>query len=580
MKLTGSEIIIQVLKMHGIDVVAGIPGGYILPFYDTLAKSGIRHVLVRHEQAAGFVAQGIARTTGKPAVCLATSGPGAINLLTSVADARCDSVPIIAITGQVPTSFIGTDSFQEGDTFGLSMPITKHSAMIKRVEDVLETVLSAFEIAASGRPGPVLIDVPRDVQVAQLDVTDAELSAARKRIADFDRFAEGRRNLFRTKSGDYDALVAQFADVLAGAKQPVLYIGGGAQSPEAAAAIASFRAAYTAPVVTSLMGVGVTESAESLGMVGMHGSYAANRAMHDADCVFVLGARFDDRAAGVSSQFCPNAKILHIDVDAAEIGKILPPFASLVYDVQTALPAVTAAVQAAVAGGETAQVREAWYRDMQALKAETDNLLVGRRTESALPNPRAFIAGVPAFAEQCGLSARDIIVTTDVGQHQMWTAQCYPFVRPRQLLTSGSPGTMGFGLPTAEGAALANPGKRVICFSGDGSILMNVQELATLAEQQLDVTVIVLENGTLGMVRQQQKFLFEKNYSASVFMQNPDFVAVARGFGLRAADANAESDWHKTAFAKGPCLVRLRIDADEDVLPFVVAGHANIDSLR
>lgn len=583
MKLTGSEIIIKVLRMHGIDVVAGIPGGYILPFYDTLAKSGIKHVLVRHEQAAGFVAQGIARTTGKPAVCIATSGPGAINLLTSVADARCDSIPIIAITGQVPTSFIGTDSFQEGDTFGLSMPITKHSAMIKRVEDVLETVLSAFEIASSGRPGPVLIDVPKDVQTAQIDISDAEFAAAEKRIADFNRFAEGRRNLFRTTASEKDTLVQTFADVLVKAKKPVLYIGGGAQSPEAQNAIAAFRAAYKAPVVTSLMGIGVVPTADSLGMVGMHGSYCANVAMHDADCVFVLGARFDDRAAGVSEQFCPNAKILHIDVDAAEIGKILPPYASLVYDVQTALPAVTAALKASLANpscADSASARDSWNADMSALKASVDNTAVGRRADAALPNPRAFIADVPAQAAKSGIAADDIIVATDVGQHQMWTAQCYPFTHARQLLTSGSLGTMGFGLPTAVGAALANPGKRIVCFSGDGSILMNVQELATLAEQQLDVTVVVLENGTLGMVRQQQKYLFKSNYSASEFMQNPDFVAVARGFGIRAVDANEDADWHKAAFEKGPCLVRVRIDREEDVLPFVVAGHANIDSLR
>ncbi|MCR5724041.1 MAG: biosynthetic-type acetolactate synthase large subunit [Treponema sp.] len=601
MKLTGSEIIIKVLKMHHIDTVAGIPGGYILPFYDALSRSGITHVLVRHEQAAGFVAQGMARTTGKPAVCLVTSGPGAINLLTAVADARCDSIPIIAISGQVNTSLIGTDAFQEGDTFGLSMPITKHSAMVKNPEELLETMLSAFEIAVSGRPGPVLIDVPKDVQTAVIEVSEDAFARAEKRIADFDRFAHGRRNLFRTQKHEFDALVAMFASTLVKAKKPVLYIGGGAQSPEAAAAVAAFRAAYKVPVVTSLMGIGVVPAEETLGMVGMHGSYCANRAMHDADLVFALGARFDDRAAGVCAEFCPNAKILHIDVDACEIGKILPPFASLVYDVETALPAVTAALcvagsEKSGAGSSTAsgtaagnagaekdeasRARESWFSEMNALKSQVDNAFVGRVKEASLPNPRAFIAELPAAAAKYGIKADDILVTTDVGQHQMWTAQCYPFTRARQLLTSGSLGTMGFGLPAAVGAALANPKKRVVCFSGDGSILMNIQELATLAEQNLNVTVIVFENGVLGMVRQQQKYLFKKTYSASEFMQNPDFVAVAKGFGIRAVDANEDDDWAKTAFADGPCLVRLRIDAEEDVLPFVVAGHANIDSIR
>ena len=580
MKLTGSEIIIKVLKMHHIDTVAGIPGGYILPFYDALSRSGIKHVLVRHEQAAGFVAQGMARTTGKPAVALVTSGPGAINLLTAVADARCDSIPIIAITGQVNTSLIGTDAFQEGDTFGLSMPITKHSAMFKNPAELLETMLAAFEIAVSGRPGPVLIDVPKDVQTAVVELPDDAFEQAEKRIADFDRFAHGRRNLFRTQKKEFDTLVARFADALVKAKKPVLYIGGGAQSPEAAKAVAAFRAAYKAPVVTSLMGIGVVPSAETLGMVGMHGSYCANRAMHDADLVFALGARFDDRAAGVCAEFCPNAKILHIDVDAAEIGKILPPFASLVYDVETALPAVTEALQAAAGGADAASARESWVSEMNALKAQVDASFVGRVADCPLPNPRAFIADFPSLAAACGIKADDIIVTTDVGQHQMWTAQCYPVTHARQLLTSGSLGTMGFGLPAAVGAALANPAKRVVCFSGDGSILMNIQELATLSEQKLNVTVVVLENGVLGMVRQQQKYLFKKTYSASEFLQNPDFVAVAKGFGIRAVDANEDADWAKSAFADGPCLVRLRIDAEEDVLPFVVAGHANIDSIR
>lgn len=576
MKLTGSEIIIKVLQLHGIDTVAGLPGGYILPFYDALAHAKIKHVLVRHEQAAGFVAQGMARTTGKPAVCVVTSGPGAINLLTALADARCDSIPIVAITGQVPTSLIGTDAFQEGDTFGLSMPITKHSAMVKNPEELLETVLSAFEIAVSGRPGPVLIDVPKDVQTAQIEVSEAELQAAEKRIQAFDRYTEGRRNLFRTTHEKLSPLVQQFAAVLAESKKPVLYIGGGAQSPEAAKAIADFRAVYQAPVVTSLMGIGVVPTEETLGMVGMHGSYCANYAMHEADCVFVLGARFDDRAAGVSSAFCPQAKILHIDVDAAEIGKILPPYASLVYNVEAALPLVTAALS----GLAHVEERTSWWNEMRALKAQVDNHFVGRVENATLPNPRSFISDIPAFAAKCGISADDIIVTTDVGQHQMWTAQCYPFTRPRQLLTSGSLGTMGFGLPAAIGAALANPTKRVVCFSGDGSILMNIQELATLSEQQLNVTVIILENGTLGMVRQQQKFLFRKTYSASEFLQNPDFVAVAQGFGIRAVDANEASGWQQVAFADGPCVVRLRIDREEDVLPFVVAGHANIDPIR
>lgn len=580
----GAQIVVKLLELEGIKIVAGIPGGSILPLYDELNKSSIKHVLVRHEQAAGFIAQGMARSTGKPAVCLATSGPGAMNLLTAIADARCDSVPIVAITGQVNRSLIGTDAFQEADTFGLSFPITKHSMMVSSPEDLLTAIPEAFAIAVSGRPGPVLVDIPRDVQLA---------------IAQFERWPSIRSiraakhsplaQRFCTPKKDYPKIIGAMADAILGAKKPVLYLGGGCNTKEAAAGIQGFLNELPCPVVTSLMGIGAVPSnyGGALGMVGMHGSYAANRAMHDADVVLAAGVRFDDRATGAISSFCPGAELLHIDIDAAEINKIIPASVSLVCDVESAFPLLSELIAERkscrnhlFAQAKTA--RTSWFSELKKIKSETDSLELGRakHLKKTDINPRAFISSIPQKALEAGIDPKSIIVTTDVGQHQMWSAQYYPVQEARQFLTSGSLGTMGFGLPAAIGAALVHRSKRVVCISGDGSILMNIQELATLSELGLNVTVIVLQNGSLGMVKQQQQYLFKKNYSASIFQKVPDFLEIACGFGIDAVDANTDSLWHKKAFAKGPHLVRLCISMEENVLPFVSAGKANIDALR
>ena len=571
MKHTGAQIIVKLLEMYGIETVAGIPGGSILPLYDELNRSSIRHVLVRHEQAAGFIAQGMARSTGKPAVCLATSGPGAMNLLTAIADARADSIPIIAITGQVNTSLIGTDAFQEADTFGLSFPITKHSIFIKTPYDLLDAIPKAFEISTSGRPGPVLIDVPRDVQLKECDF-DAWPDIKKIRLHDI---------RFHTPIDEYSEKMGKITDLLAAAKRPVLYCGGGCDSEEAASGIKAFLQNYRLPVVTSLMGLGcVPESSDCfIGMVGMHGSHAANVAMHDSDLVIAAGVRFDDRATGLVSKFCPDAKIIHIDIDAAEVNKILESYISVVADVESVFPVIAQLVSEKKIGAD-----ESWLKKISKIKKECHSVECGRPKNEKLANPREIISKIPELAAAAGLSPDGLIATTDVGQHQMWAAQYYPVERPRSFLTSGSLGTMGFGLPAAIGAAIANPSKRIVCFSGDGSIMMNVQEMATLAELNLPVTIIVFQNGTLGMVYQQQKFLFDKNYSASVFGRSPDLLSIARGFGLEAIDADSDAEWYKKAFDNNrqnkPCFVRISVDSEENVLPFVPGGKANIDSIR
>ncbi|MBQ9280999.1 MAG: biosynthetic-type acetolactate synthase large subunit [Treponema sp.] len=583
-KLTGSQIIINLLRQNGIDVVFGLPGGMILPLYNELFVSNFKHVLVRQEQAAGFMAQGVARVTGKAAVCMATSGPGAMNLLTAVADARSDSIPLVAFTGQVNTNLIGTDAFQEADTFGLSFPITKHSVMVKSAKELLTAVPLAFAIAESGRPGPVLIDVPRNVQTELCEVP-SDFDTSFKRIYN-EYVSHALRN--KTKDSEIPSVVENIVASLAKAKNPILYVGGGCNSPEAGEKIAEFLKIYDIPVISSLMGLGVVPRScpSFLGMVGMHGTFTAGKAAYDSDLVIAAGSRFDDRAAGVPDGFCPKAKIIHIDIDAAEINKILPSYINFVGSTIHAFSQINSSLKKADLS-EFKNERAKWLSSCIELKNQEKIQLemscaaadccgaktCGKKGGANYRNPREFIASLP--------SGNDIIVTTDVGQHQMWAAQYFDVQRPRQFLTSGSLGTMGFGLPAALGAAFAEPDKRIVCISGDGSILMNIQELATMAENNLNVTVIVLENGALGMVRQQQEYLFDKHYSASTFASNPDLLKIAEGFGIRSVDADADPDWQKKAFGvKGPVFVRTKIARCENVLPFVKGGSLNIDSLR
>jgi acetolactate synthase-1/2/3 large subunit len=546
---TGASLLRTLLERQGIHTIAGMPGGAILPFYDALNEGSIRHVLARHEQGAGFIAQGMSRVTGRAAVCVATSGPGATNLLTAIADARLDSIPLVAITGQVPQALIGTDAFQEVDTYGLTVPITKHNFLVRSVAELAEVVPLAFQIAESGRPGPVLIDIPKDVLNAkiQLDALPAPGHAI-------------------PAPRGADAPIETLATQLINAQRPVIYLGGGVISAGAAELSRTLAHRLNAPVVSTLMALGAMDADDPLfmGMLGMHGGKGTNLLLHECDFLLAIGARFDDRATGKAAEFCPQATIAHIDIDRAEIGKIKNTLLGLSGDAAEILRRLLVQLP-------DAPQRPAWRKRAMELRA-AHPLHCPPRAEDPL-HPLNIIR---FLGEQM---PEDAIITTDVGQHQMWVAQAYPFRRPRTLLTSGGLGTMGFGLPAAIGAALAAPGRRVACVSGDGSILMNLQELATLAELDLPVAVLVLNNDTLGLVRQQQQLFYGQRYQASRFASSPDFAAVARAFGIRSVRLDPAGDPLRdlaSALAEpGPCLIDIPIENMANVYPMVPPGGAN-----
>ena len=548
MKTTGAILLRTLLERQGIRTIPGIPGGAILPFYDALHGSAIRHVLARHEQGAGFIAQGMARATGRAAVCLATSGPGATNLLTAIADARLESVPLVAITGQVSQALIGTDAFQEVDTYGLTLPITKHNFLVRSASELLETVPLAFQMAESGRPGPVVIDVPKDIQNEEIDVGPLP-EPGRAMTAD------------ACPDGEIEAL----ARMLASAQRPVLYIGGGVISSGAAGLACSLAHRLSAPTVCTLMALGAMPPSDPLfmGMLGMHAALGTNLLLEEADLLFAIGSRFDDRATGRVADFCPRATVAHIDIDRAEIGKIRRPFLGLVGDAAPILRRLLSRLPA--------QDRPGWRARAAELRSAHPLRHPPRPEEPLHP------LNICRFLGETLPS--DAIMTTDVGQHQMWVAQAYPVRRPRGLLTSGGLGTMGFGLPAAIGASLAMPGRRIACVTGDGSILMNIQELATLAELDLPVAVLVFNNAQLGLVRQQQELFYSRRYEASQFGSAPDFAALARAFGIRGerldADGDPLAELAEILASPGPCVVDIPIREGANVLPMVPPGSAN-----
>ena len=547
-RFTGAQLIVHLLERQGITTVAGIPGGTVLPLYDALSQSTqIRHVLARHEQGAGFIAQGMARTQGKPAVCMACSGPGATNLVTAIADARLDSIPLICITGQVPSSMIGTDAFQEVDTYGISIPITKHNYLVRDISELPQVISDAFRIAQSGRPGPVWIDIPKDVQTAEIEIDILPEPGERAPAPEFS--AESVRDA---------------AAMINAAKRPVLYLGGGAIN--AADEIRQFAEKANLPTTMTLMALGMLPKAHplSLGMLGMHGARSTNYILQEADLLIVMGARFDDRAIGKTEQFCPNAKIIHVDIDRAELGKIKQPHVAIQGDV--------AEVLAQLIPQTVATDRADWRQLVADLQREFPGAIP---TEGDPLSHYGLINAVAACVDDSA------IITTDVGQHQMWTAQAYPLNRPRQWLTSGGLGTMGFGLPAAVGAALANPDRKVICFSGDGSLMMNIQEMATAAENQLDVKIILMNNEALGLVHQQQSLFYKQGVFAATYPGMINFMQIAAGFGLHTCDLNAEEDAHAALQAAisrpGPALIHVRIDPEQKVYPMVPPGAANTE---
>jgi acetolactate synthase-1/2/3 large subunit len=544
METTGAEYVIRYLIERGVRRVAGMPGGAILPLYDALARSELAHVLVRHEQAAGFIAQGAARASGTPQVCFATSGPGATNLLTALADAKMDSVPVVAITGQVPTALLGTDAFQEVDIVAAARPVVKHAELVRSADELPGALARAFELAMAGRRGPVLVDIPKDVQ-------QARVARVPPRAA-----PEVQRNAPPPiEDAQIDAVIA----LLEAAERPVLYVGGGAIQADARALIGALTRAQDLPVTCTLMGLGSVDAADPryLGMLGMHGAPYTNLILHECDLLFAIGARFDDRATGKLSEFCPRADVIHVDVDAREIGKLRRPLLGIQADAAAFLQRLLAKLPA--------RARPAYRAHVAALR-------------DAHPMPPIDGRAHQVFRALAAALEPSITITTDVGQHQMWLAQHLPIQRPRQLLTSGGLGSMGFGLPAAIGAALETQG-RVWCVTGDGSLLLNIHELATLADHALDVTIVVLDNQHLGLVRQQQTLFYESRWSAAAFARATDFAALARAFGIEAAalhDAAAIADGLPSLLAqRGPRLVHVPIAARDLVLPMVAPGAGN-----
>ena len=553
---TGAERVVRTLAKHGVEIIAGVPGGAALPIYDALAQySRIRHVLARHEQAAGFIAQGIARMSRRAAVCLATSGPGVTNLLTPIADAMADSIPLVCITAQVPQHLIGTHAFQEVPTLDLARPITKAAWMVRRTSDLESVIGEAFHSAETGRTGPVWVDIPKDVLLESCAASPVRV------VPRIDRLAI------------HEHQIAAAVELIRHAQQPVLLIGAGVVRAQAEQLLLRFAEQLQIPVAMTLFALGAIPHKHplNLGMVGMHGALATNRAIHDCDVLIAIGTRFDDRATGDPKQLAPHARIIHVDSDARELKKIMQPTVAIHADAWKVLTTLVARIPSRRHQPEIMLGNNATGETSASQPAST----------SARSRAHQIIAEIGAVV------SANTILTTDVGQHQMWVAQAYPFVRADRWLTSGGLGTMGFGLPAAIGAALFDPDATVVCCTGDGSLLMNIQELATLAELALNVKILLFDNGGYGLVHQQQRLFYEGRYCASVFQRRCDFVQISRSFEIAAQHLSFESQddpcWRRQLreflIAKGPELMCVPIDMHNMALPMVPPGCANIDAI-
>ncbi|MCW2479025.1 acetolactate synthase 2 catalytic subunit [Candidatus Symbiopectobacterium sp. NZEC135] len=541
--MNGAQWVVQALRAQGVDTVFGYPGGAIMPVYDALYDGGVEHLLCRHEQGAAMAALGYARATGKVGVCIATSGPGATNLITGLADALLDSVPVVAITGQVASPLIGTDAFQEIDVLGLSLACTKHSFLVDSLESLPEIMAEAFAIASSGRPGPVLVDIPKDIQLATSEVAPQ-----------FTPVDDSQPNF-------PEQAIEQARAMLAAAKKPMLYAGGGVGMAQAVPALRAFIAETGIPSVVTLKGLGAVDAEHPhyLGMLGMHGTKAANLSVQACDLLIAVGARFDDRVTGKLNAFAPHAAVIHLDIDPAELSKLRQANVALPGDLNTLLPALAQPLAI-----------DAWRQEVVALKAEYP---------WRYDHPGEAIYAPALLKTLSERKPAETVITTDVGQHQMWAAQHMRFSRPENFITSSGLGTMGFGLPAAVGAQVARPEDTVVCISGDGSFMMNVQELGTIKRKQLPIKIVLLDNQRLGMVRQWQQLFFNERYSETNLSDNPDFLTLASAFGIpgqritrkdqidAALDALLSSD--------GPYLLHVSIDELENVWPLVPPGAGN-----
>lgn len=552
MNINGAQAIIECLKKEGVSVVFGYPGGTVLTLYDELYKAEFPHILTGHEQGAIHAADGYARATGKTGVCFATSGPGVCNMVTGIATANMDSVPLVIISGQVTTSLIGRDSFQEADISGITTPITKHNYLIKDVEELPHILKEAFYIASTGRPGPVLIDIAKDVFDATLN------------------FKYPKTVHLRGYSGRYigqEDHVTQAVEALAAAHKPLLLAGGGVILSNTSGYLRSFVEKTQIPVITTLMGKGAVPDsyANHLGMVGMHGSYAANMAVMECDLLLAIGSRFDDRVTGDAENFAPNARIVHFDIDKVEINKIVHADISVGGDLRWSLPLLTNQVQQ----GRTPYKKQyqEWRNHVLAMKK--DHPFACRHLENQI-SPEVLIKKLNQRLDD------DTIVVTDVGQHQMWAAQFYDTEKPRHFITSGGLGTMGYGLPAAMGAKLACPGQTVLLLSGDGSIMMNCQEFATLADNGIAVKTVVLCNSVLGMVNQWQRMFYHRRYAASLLKKGNRIPAISEAMGVPGFTATTpdtlDEAIEKFLSVPGPALLEVRIPADENVYPMVPGG--------
>ena len=560
---TGAEIVFKCLEDQKVEHIFGYPGGAVLPIYDELKNhTSIKHILVRHEQGAGHAAEGYARSSGKPGVVLVTSGPGATNVVTALTDAYMDSVPLVCISGQVPTHLIGTDAFQECDTTGITRPCTKHNWLVKDINDLSEIMHEAFKVATTGRPGPVLVDIPKDIQFAK---TKYKKPKKEKKLS-------GKsNNKFSQKQID------QLLDLLKKAKKPVIYSGGGVinSGPKASDALREFVELTGFPITSTLQGLGAYPGDDNqfLGMLGMHGTYEANNAMHDCDLLINIGARFDDRITGKIDEFSPNSKKVHIDIDPSSINKIIKVDLAIVGDVNEVLKTTIKKINKKQNGLKTSNKQRIskWWEQIQ--KWRTKNSLGFINSDQTI-KPQHAVQRLYELTKN-----QDTFITTEVGQHQMWAAQYIKFEKPKRWMTSGGLGTMGYGFPAALGVQIANPKSLVVCVAGEASFLMNQQELSTIKQYRLPVKVFILNNRYLGMVRQWQEFFHGSRYSESYTDSLPDFIQLANSFGIKGMritePSKLEAQIDEMISYNGPVIVDVCVDQKENVFPMIPSGAAH-----